>query len=800
MSKAAKETSDYKTILQRSFEVIIQYKDLALLRWIKEDMFRYQDFVTDWRNIQNPNPIRANVFYKEKVNDSDPLFLDKPRKNYERYGNKRKIVSFEKDMWEIVDEAHNDILKKWNAIGKTEANKETAKNAGEAVLNRYIKKLQAKISGKDDGGDLDGGKVDEKLDKGELIRRLEEEIRQLGTRQLNGGLIYNASTYNNEPKLTKDDLEQKRTLIWSKNSPYDWSKLDKKIGGVELERWKIALEKCGITKTGFEASTKGLRDQFKIIDNSINKFRSLVKQIIDAKDKAKDPNVPDITDDILAAIGAPKINKDSGTTDGGGGGGSDTVEYGYGVVEHKTFWYISFGNLIHYANDIIDKFEKEYTDKYSFPLFRFICKNNQTEYNGNVKSCYPVDVYFPDKKMGSYGSFQPFNTPEFGEDVRICRHWRYERDAQGNTITENNRPKEGYVVLPDVINIGEILIGVDYIRKTYRNFFVENATNISLKNITSFFEEIIKGINAASGDIYQLTAVVFEEPERLSNSLHLDAIEPASAGETGTKRRAFISIEDSNLAKRNTIRYYEGDEIDEREDEQERRQKGYSVRPFYFEGNIMKPLIRNLNIVSRPPKEATFAAYIAARGQEANNTGEKKAPPISSDVNLGFPEYKDLEKHKKLKAAADVERLEIESQAANSGFNERWSDEFRGALIKMKRLTTEPDQVTDANYKIGAHWLNQCVYPIQLTLTIDGINGFKFGDVIKTTLIPRHYNVNWDIVFTVTKIEHKVTVNSWETTLHTAARLSLDSPLTGISTVGSRTPVTAPSSTTGVIR
>jgi hypothetical protein len=96
--------------------------------------------------------------------------------------------------------------------------------------------------------------------------------------------------------------------------------------------------------------------------------------------------------------------------------------------------------------------------------------------------------------------------------------------------------------------------------------------------------------------------------------------------------------------------------------------------------------------------------------------------------------------------------------------------------------------------------LNQCVYPIQLTLTIDGINGFKFGDVIKTTLIPRHYNVNWDIVFTVTKIEHKVTVNSWETTLHTAARLSLDSPLTGISTVGNRTPVTAPSSTTGVIR
>jgi hypothetical protein len=36
------------------------------------------------------------------------------------------------------------------------------------------------------------------------------------------------------------------------------------------------------------------------------------------------------------------------------------------------------------------------------------------------------------------------------------------------------------------------------------------------------------------------------------------------------------------------------------------------------------------------------------------------------------------------------------------------------------------------------------------------------------------------MVFTVTKILHKVTPSTWETTLNTSARLSLDSPLTGI--------------------
>jgi hypothetical protein len=81
-----------------------------------------------------------------------------------------------------------------------------------------------------------------------------------------------------------------------------------------------------------------------------------------------------------------------------------------------------------------------------------------------------------------------------------------------------------------------------------------------------------------------------------------------------------------------------------------------------------------------------------------------------------------------------------------------------------------PDEVTDA------HWLNKAIYPIEFSATIDGINGFKFGDVLKTSLIPKHYNEAWDITFTVTKITHKVTPSTWETTLQTAARLSQYAP------------------------
>ena len=94
---------------------------------------------------------------------------------------------------------------------------------------------------------------------------------------------------------------------------------------------------------------------------------------------------------------------------------------------------------------------------------------------------------------------------------------------------------------------------------------------------------------------------------------------------------------------------------------------------------------------------------------------------------------------------------------------------MRGSLAAFKKNATETNDGAGAN-----HWLNQAAYPIDLTLTIDGINGFKFGDVIRTTAIPRRYNVDWDMVFTVTKISHKIDSGTWETTLNTKARINMN--------------------------
>ena len=80
----------------------------------------------------------------------------------------------------------------------------------------------------------------------------------------------------------------------------------------------------------------------------------------------------------------------------------------------------------------------------------------------------------------------------------------------------------------------------------------------------------------------------------------------------------------------------------------------------------------------------------------------------------------------------------------------------------MKKVT--PSSTT------SAHWLNQVIYPVEFSVTIDGVQGFKFGNVITTNLIPLRYR-NAGMVFTVTKIDHKITSGVWETTLHTVSRL-----------------------------
>jgi hypothetical protein len=402
----------------------------------------------------------------------------------------------------------------------------------------------------------------------------------------------------------------------------------------------------------------------------------------------------------------------------------------------KTYFYTSLEHVVSFMNILIDSLEATGgapNDRMS-SLFEVQVRSNITAYNAIMKSAYPFDVFFPDDQNGFYG---PACTPFPAANAFL-------RQIPGPG--PGGPPPYG-PVSGNTIAIGHILLGTDFIKNTYKEFVEDNSANIPYKNITSFFESIVKKINEATGDFYQLSVIQMDRPVGGFSA-------PGAAG-VGYARanRSILSIEDSHISETASA----------------------GVIPYQFGANIFKPLIKSAQISCKPPAAMATAAYAGARG-----SGPANMKPNNALVDSTRTADKDV-------ASFNQERTgnpagtppppgapggafgDIFSKAFNaslSGFNNSWGEQFRGALVTYKKMSVDRPGNT-------AHWLHAAAYPIDFTLTIDGINGFKFGDTISTTVVPKRYNTLYNMVFTVTKISHKIDEGGWETTLNTKARIEM---------------------------
>lgn len=400
----------------------------------------------------------------------------------------------------------------------------------------------------------------------------------------------------------------------------------------------------------------------------------------------------------------------------------------------KPFYYVKLGEIAKFINSAIEQLETGAQSTFTIGggvppvnpnstlnrLFTVWVDGNVTSFVPEIRSAFPVDVYFPDDIMGQYGGTTPFPAPS-----------NFLRTA---AISPPFAPNS------NVISIAAILIGTDFLKKTYKEFVAENAANIAHKNITSFFEAICKRVNYASGDIYQL-ATVLHEPTNMS----VPGVPNVAAGDPP---RTVLSIEDTNLSKEITK----------------------LVTPYNFGVDIYRAIIRNASISCKPPAASAAAAYVAARGEtraggpQSGNSDVKVAPTAGTrDPNMDANAAAAVDPTEGIPAKIDG--------AITSGFNNAWGEQLRGLITKWKKnlATSQPDGAPSG----AGHWMNKAVYPIDLTLTIDGIMGFKFGDTIRCLAIPARYNQDpWNVVFTVTKVSHKIDSGAWTTTLNTKARVA----------------------------
>jgi len=123
----------------------------------------------------------------------------------------------------------------------------------------------------------------------------------------------------------------------------------------------------------------------------------------------------------------------------------------------------------------------------------------------------------------------------------------------------------------------------------------------------------------------------------------------------------------------------------------------------------------------------------------------------------------------------NVARLQKEVPEAQSKINflEYSLDSVTAARALVKELveTLEPDGLAERN-KI----LEPTPYPLEVEISVDGIEGFSFGDTITSDYLPARYRLEKGarVVFTVTKYTHTIKGNDWQTDLSCISRIVKD--------------------------
>ena len=118
-------------------------------------------------------------------------------------------------------------------------------------------------------------------------------------------------------------------------------------------------------------------------------------------------------------------------------------------------------------------------------------------------------------------------------------------------------------------------------------------------------------------------------------------------------------------------------------------------------------------------------------------------------------------------------------QGLLTGREEKAQEPVALALDAVKKKIASdgltPENVSDLESAIKAELIgklgatNVPLFPLDFSCTLDGIEGFTFGNAITTNYLPTQYK-KADIAFTVTTVEHIITGGDWTTSLSTVCR------------------------------
>lgn len=389
----------------------------------------------------------------------------------------------------------------------------------------------------------------------------------------------------------------------------------------------------------------------------------------------------------------------------------DGKPYQSGSIESET--YITLSWLVDYMNRvIIDKRKKSSTAGDGTDTFtdfvKIICTEQEdlctSNYYSEITSANPstIFLYSRNKKLNTYGNLVWYNNI-------------------------NNAPsfQENDVAYPS-----RIFINLQYIHDVIKSLSADAKTF----NVNSFFKQISSGIAINTGHAIKLSLIT--HPQLESALLLYDS------NRIKTKENSQVTEYPIPMFANNI--------------------NGTVVRKFTFSAKIPDS-VKNLSyVLNQNPEEISeldIAPYMNFMYNSANVT--RTINDQGNVIELQNPDAEVLLNKLKTQYQSKHDEFLKTLVAAKQEFgkNPTSSDritELREALTKYVQYPTP--EITKTNQ------LTAPMYPFDVDVTIDGINGFRYGDVVQFLGLPERYRRN--AVFSIINITHTIgTDGDWSTKL-----------------------------------
>jgi hypothetical protein len=272
----------------------------------------------------------------------------------------------------------------------------------------------------------------------------------------------------------------------------------------------------------------------------------------------------------------------------------------------------------------------------------------------------------------------------------------------------------------NTVDLSKILVSIDFLMEMVKGMQSEVSAKMNSKDVdtslVNFFGKIFTEINNCTGGLYQLSLV----------NPRVDA----EKGEAEYKK----SLSQWVVMETQFI----GDSVEP-----------FTIPVIISDNNTKGSVVRSMSMTSKLPGAMATAQFVSAASTLTGKTpqligaktGTTPTPVKTSDETLN-----DLNKTKKT--------------AFERGFRPDDVANIQSGLQDYKKY------VVDQN----SNEVKGSPLPIDLTVVMDGIRGFRFGNTIRINYLPKGYD---NVVFTVTKIEHNIANNDWTTTLSTVSRLKV---------------------------